>query len=777
MSETSQESVRVGVYVCHCGHNIAGVLDVAAVRDYAAQLPHVQVARDNVFCCAEPGQLEIQEDIKEFGLNRIVVAACSPRLHEPTFRRTIKDAGLNHYLLEMVNIREQCSWVHAQDPKAATEKAKDLVAMGVAKASLVFPLSDRQVPMINRALVIGGGLAGMQAALDIADAGHPVCLVERSPFLGGTVSTYWRTFPQGDIARCLIAPMMSRVLHHPLIEMRAGSEVTHVDGYIGNFTVQVRSDPRYVDSQCDLCGRCVEVCEVDRSGGEQRAIYIPDPWCAPPLYAIDHEVCTRCESCVAVCPQKAIDLHMQGEEATLEVGSIVVATGFQPYEPGNDGHYPYYRYANVVTSVELERMLHPQGPTGGKVLRPSDGEFARRVAFLQCVGSREEEGNRYCSRVCCMVSLKQAQALASEPERELTIYYRDMRPMKKFYEDLYGAVRDLGVLFYRGEIQEVEELADQSLRIQGENELLQARTVQEVDLLVLAVGLEPNAAAQPLRDIVKLTVGDDGFFLEAHPKLRPLETVQDGIFLAGTCQGPKDISETVAHASGAAAKANTLLAHETIVLDGLIAEIDMEHCVGCLRCVEQCPFQAVTAVEVEGEEKPKAEVVTAACKGCGVCAGVCPTGAAELLGFTEDQILAQIRAALQDRPGEKILAFACNWCSYAGADFAGVSRLGYPASVRIIRVPCSGRVSERLIREALRLGAGKVLVSGCHPPGDCHYVSGNLRAAERVEKLRRKLAKKGVDPKRLHLEWFSATEGSKFQQVIKNLTEELKKTA
>jgi heterodisulfide reductase subunit A len=765
------------VYVCHCGHNIAGVLDVAAIRDHAAQLPSVEVARDNVFCCAEPGQLEIQQDIQELGLNRVVVAACSPRLHEPTFRRTVKEAGLNRYLLEMVNIREQCSWVHGHDPRAATEKAKELVAMGVAKACLMAPLADRRVPMTRRALVIGGGLAGMQAALDIADAGNPVCLVERSPFLGGRVSGYWRTFPQGEPARCLITPLMSRVLQHPLIDLWTGGEVVDVQGHIGNFTVQLRTHPRCIHTGCDLCGSCAEVCEAARPGGESKAVYIPDPWCAPPLYAIDEAACTRCGACLAACPREVIDLDMQPETATLHVGSMVVATGFQLYEPGSNGGYDFYRYANVVTSFELERMMHPEGPTRGRVVRPSDGKPVRSVAFLQCVGSREEHGNRYCSRVCCMVSLKQAQTLKTESGCEVAVYYRDMRPMKKSYEDLYAEVRALGVCFHRGEIREVEALGDETLRIHGSNELLRASTIQDVDLLVLAVGLEPAATAQSLREIVKLTVGSDGFFLEAHPKLRPLETVQDGIFLAGTCQGPKDISETVAHASGAAAKVNTLLAHESIELDGLIAEIDMEHCVGCLQCVEQCPFHAVKTVEIQGEKKPRAAVVAAACKGCGVCAGVCPTGAAEILGFTEDQILAQVRAALQVRAGEKVLAFACNWCSYAGADFAGVSRLSYPTNVRIIRVPCSGRVSERLIMQALRLGAGKVLVSGCHPPGDCHYVSGNLRAEERVEKLRRKLAKKGMDPGRLHLEWISATEGPKFRRLIQHLSEDLKKTA
>ncbi|MBW1980809.1 MAG: hydrogenase iron-sulfur subunit [Deltaproteobacteria bacterium] len=761
---------RIGVYVCHCGHNIAGAVDVAAVREFAAGLKNVHVARDHVFCCAEPGQLEIQDDIRQHGLNRIVVAACSPRLHEPTFRRTIKEAGLNPYLLEMANIREHCSWVHFFQGQQATAKAKDLVAMAVARVTMIFPLTDRRVPVLKRALVVGGGPAGLQAALDLADTGYPVLLVERSPFLGGMLNDYWRIFPQGEMATCLITPLKSRVLFHPLVEVATSSEVVSVSGHIGNYQVEIHTEPRYVDSSCDLCGKCSEVCTTQRDKGGDKAIYLPNRLASPPLYAIDGQACSRCGDCVEACPRGAIDLQMKPIDKRMEVGTIILATGFQPYDPLKTDRYPYAGLPNVVTSVELERMLDPEGSTGGCLRRPSDGKPVERVAFLQCVGSREQDGNRYCSRVCCMVTLKQAHILKAERQVDVTVYYSDIRALKKTYEDLYAAVRSSGVLFYRGRIDRVVSPSNGALQLHGYNELLQTATLQEVDLLVLALGMEANGNAGPLKEVLKLSVGDDGFFLEAHPKLRPLETALDGIFLAGTCQGPKDISETIAHASGAAAKAGTLLAHEQITLDGIIARIDLDECVGCQKCVQKCPFHAVHLVEVEGEKK--AAVIAAACKGCGVCAGECPTGAAQLLGYTDEQLVAQVQAALREEADRKVVVFACNWCSYAGADFAGVSRLQYPENVRIIRVPCSGRVSERLIMEALRLGAASVLVSGCHPPGDCHYISGNLRALARVQRLRSKLPKKNIDPQRLQLEWISATEGNKFQAVVERLCQQ-----
>jgi heterodisulfide reductase subunit A len=445
---------------------------------------------------------------------------------------------------------------------------------------------------------------------------------------------------------------------------------------------------------------------------------------------------------------------------------MVVATGFLPFDPRGSRYEAWAALPGVITTVDLERRLAAGGQVGVGAAEPQD------IAFILCVGSREEKGNRYCSRVCCPTALKQALELKERlPQARIRIYYRDIRTTKKEGEALYAQAREAGILFLRGPVEKVRAGAQGRIVIRAQNELLGAETEDRVDLAVLAVGMAPGNGGN-LREVLKLPVGSDGFFLEAHPKLKPLETVLDGIYLAGACQGPKDLAESITQASGAAAKVLALFARETITLDGLVAAVDQEKCIGCGACQEECPFQAV---ELLGAGKArKARIVEAACKGCGVCAGACPSGAVLTRGFTDEMLEAQIDEALAQAPEEKILAFCCNWCSYAGADFAGVSRLQYPATVRIIRTMCAGRVHPKLILRAFARGAAQVLVAGCHPPGDCHYVAGNLRAQKRIAKLKPKLAKKGIDPGRLRLEWISATEGRAFQRVIQEMAEAIK---
>ncbi|MBW1985996.1 MAG: hydrogenase iron-sulfur subunit [Deltaproteobacteria bacterium] len=774
------EEVRIGLYICHCGLNIAGVISPEALVTQAQSFPEVTVCRHHLYTCSEAGQREILEDIQQLGLNRLVIAACSPKLHEPTFRRLLIEAGVNPYLLEMVNIREHCSWVHIHEPEAAAAKALELIKMGLAKVRLARPLTDRVVPLHRQALVIGGGPAGLRAALDIANAGFPVTLVECQPVLGGMTNSLYRTFPQGQTALSLINPMMAAVMLHPGIRLLSNSEVTEVSGHFGDFEVTVRQSLPLVSEDCDRCGQCLEVCPVEvpdeRQQGlsSRKAIYLPAPQAFPGQYVIDQEHCNRCGLCVPVCPRQAINLRPKKVEHHLRCGSMVVATGFRPFNPEGSRYEPWAALPNVITSVTLERLLAPDGPTAGQVITPGGSNPPQEIAFILCVGSREEEGHRYCSRVCCPTALRQALELKSRlPQANIRLYYRDLRTTKKDWEALYTEAREAGLLFIRGQVKEVQADDDGRVIIRGDNELFQTATEDRVDLAVLAVGMEPGGGA-PLREVLKLPVGDDGFFLEAHPKLRPLESVLDGIYLAGACQGPKDLSESITQASGAAAKILSLFAHETITLDGIVCEVDQEKCIGCETCYNECPFQAIKMVG-EGKRR-KAQVIEAACKGCGVCAGACPAGAVIAHGFTDEMIQAQIDEFLADHPQEKILAFCCNWCSYAGADFAGVSRLQYPPVVRIIRTMCAGRVHPKFILRALKQGAGRVLVTGCHPPGDCHYVSGNLRAQVRMEKLKKKLDKKGIDPQRLRLAWISATEGRIFQQIIQDLAAELKKT-
>jgi heterodisulfide reductase subunit A len=779
------DELRIGLYICHCGHNIAGVIDPVVLAEMARDLPDVTVCRDHLYSCSEAGQKDIAKDIQQFGLNRLVVAACSPKLHEPTFRRLLAESGVNPYLLEIVNIREHCSWVHAREPEAATVKALELIRMGLAKVRDAQPLVERQVPVTRAALVIGGGPAGLRAALDIAHAGIPVTLVERAPVLGGMANRLYQTFPQGQSSLSLINPLMAAVMLHPGITVLTDSEVIGVSGHLGNYRVTVRQARPRVTAACDRCGCCVEVCPVQVPDGRQAglslraAIYLPSPTAFPGRYVVDVAHCDGCGACVPACPRNAIELAPGPDiEHTLEVGSFVVATGSLPFEPQGSAYAAWAALPGVVTTVALERLLDPQGPTGGRV--PAKGAVGepRDIAFVLCVGSREEEGNRSCSRICCPTALRQALELKARlPQARIRIYYRDIRTTKKEWEALYTQAREAGILFLRGRVRDLKPAAAGGVMIEADQELGQTQSRDRVDLAVLAVGMTPGDVIG-LKEALKLPVGPDGFFLEAHPKLRPLETVLDGIFLAGACQGPKDLAESMTQGSGAAAKVLALLAHDTITLDGLIAAVDPETCIGCESCYQECPFQAVEMVG-EGKHR-KARIIEAACKGCGVCAGACPSGAVVARGFTDEMILAQIDEALAEHPEDKILAFCCNWCSYAGADFAGVSRLQYPPAVRIIRTMCTGRVHPKFIRHAFARGVGQVLVSGCHPPGDCHYVAGNLRAQVRVEKLRPKLAKRGIDPARLRLEWISATEGKAFQQVIqemaaKNLGEKAKR--
>ncbi|MGO8760619.1 MAG: hydrogenase iron-sulfur subunit [Desulfobaccales bacterium] len=771
------DDLRIGLYICHCGHNIAGVISPEALAEQARSLPGVAVCRDHLYSCSEAGQRDIAKDIQQFGLNRMVVAACSPKLHEPTFRHLLAENGVNPYLLEIVNLREHCSWVHAQEPEAAKVKALDLIRMGLAKVRDAAPLAERQVPLTRAALVIGGGPAGLRAALDIAHAGIPVTLVERAPVLGGMANRLYKTFPQGQSIVSLINPMMAAVMLHPGITVLTDSAVTEVGGHLGNYRVVVRQARPRVTEACDLCGECAAVCPVkapdDRVPGPapRAAIYRPSPTAFPGRYVVDAALCDRCGLCVPACPRQAIALEAEGEiEHTLTVGSIVVATGFAPFEPAGSRYAAWADLPQVITTVTLERLLDPQGPTGGRVPAPA-AEDIRDIAFILCVGSREEEGNRYCSRVCCPTALKQALELKGQfPEARIRIYYRDLRTVKREWEALYTRAREAGIGFMRAKVRDIRPSEAGGLVIEADQELGRWASADRVDLAVLAVGMTPGDGAA-LREVLKLPAGPDGFFMEAHPKLRPLETVLDGIYLAGACQGPKDLPESITQGSGAAGKILALMAHDTITLDGLICEVDPEKCTGCESCYHECPFQAV---EMVGEGKVRqARIITAACKGCGVCAGACPSDAVIARGFTDAMILAQIDEALAVNPQEKILAFCCNWCSYAGADFAGVSRLQYPAAVRIIRTMCAGRVHPKFILHAFARGAGQVLVSGCHPPGECHYISGNLRAQARIEKLAPKLAKEGIDPARLRLEWISATEGKNFQQVIREMAGEI----
>ncbi|MEM3581215.1 MAG: CoB-CoM heterodisulfide reductase HdrA2 [Candidatus Bathyarchaeia archaeon] len=783
-AENKPEELRIGVFICHCGLNIAGVIDIKELVEFAKTIPDVVYVKDNRYTCADPGQEEIRKAIKEHRLNRVVVAACSPRMHEVTFRRTVSEAGLNPYLFEMANIREFSSWCHPSTPKEATEKAKDLIKMAVAKARLLMPLQTIEVPVTNKALVIGGGIAGMNAALDLAEMGFKVYLLEKGESIGGHMAQLDKTFPTLDCSICIEGPKMVDVGRHPNIEIISYADLLSVSGFIGNFKVRIRKNPRYVIAEnCTGCGECKDVCPIeypnewDMGLGVRKAISVPFDQAVPLVYTINRDYCIECYKCVDACgARQAINFDQKPEEIELEVGAIIVATGYDIYLPYDNQLYGYGKYTNVITSLEFERLILAAGPTGGKVVRASDGQKPHSVAFIQCVGSRDTNKYPYCSNFCCMYTLKHVVQLKEKYKEDIEVYvfYMDMRTNFKGFEEFYQRARELGVNFIRGRVSRIfEDPKTKNLIIHAEDANLGMPIEVEAEMVVLATAAIPKKGTEDIARILNLTRGADGFFMESHPKLKPLDAPTDGIFLAGACQGPKDIPYSVSQGCGAAARAATVLSKKTWKIEPIIAVVDPTKCrnvtTKCGICAERCPYGAIKA-----EEKKPAQVITAMCHGCGTCVAECPADAIQQMHFTDAQILAQLRTALEKNPEDKILAFLCNWCSYAGADLAGTSRFEYPPTIRPIRVMCSGRVDRDFVLEAFRLGAGMVLVAACHLPYDCHYISGNWKMKARMDALAPMLHKLGLSPERFRVEYVSAAEGVKFAELIREMTEQMR---
>jgi len=778
----TKDELRIGVFVCDCGLNIAGSVDCEEVRKSAEGLPGVAVSVRNKYTCADPGQEEIKRHIREHNLNRVVVASCSPRMHEPTFRNCIAETGLNPYLLEMANIREQCSWAHLHDRAAATEKAKDIVKIAVSKARLLQPQEETKIPITDSALVIGGGVAGIQAALDLADAGHQVYLVENQPTIGGIMAQLDKTFPTMDCSICVLGPKMMDVGRHPRIKLMANSEVEAISGYVGNFKVTVRRKARYIDEvECNACGDCVQVCpvvvpdEFQQGFSSRKAIYMPFPQAVPSSYIVDMDNClgnnpVTCGKCLDVCEKKCIDLNMQDELVEIDVGVIITATGMDIYDPTALDEYGYTRFENVITTMEFERLICGGGPTEGKLVRPSDLQVPKRIGFIQCVGSRtENRGNPYCSNVCCMNTIKDSLLIHEHySDTEVYVFYMDIRAYGKGFEDLYRRSKEVGVRYIRGLPGEViEDSVTKNLKVRVENTTTSRVEEHELDMLVLSVGLKPSDNLKHLTKIINISQTADGFVMEAHPKLRPVDAPTPGIFFAGSVEAPKDIKDSVTQAGAAVARSSILLNAGTVVGDAIKAVVDFDKCTSCGVCARICPYGAI---KVDIKAKTGASIITAACAGCGACAAECRFKAITIQHFDDDEIFAQIDAALEEMPENKIITFLCNWCSYAASDMAGISRFQYPPNNRFIRVMCSARVSEDFILHAFELGAPLVLLSGCHI-GDCHYISANHQTLKRADRLWNKMEKLGIRPERLQLEWISAAEGPRFAQIMHDLEE------
>jgi len=648
---------RIGIYVCHCGSNIAGTVDTEAVTEFARSLEAVALARNYVFMCSEPGQEIIRNDIREAGLNRIVVAACSPTMHEITFRRVLEEAGINPYLIEIANIREHCSWV-TEDRDLATEKAKALLGAAVRRVYYHQPLEARRVPFTPATLVVGGGIAGIQAALEIADAGDKVYLVEKEPSIGGHMIQLDKTFPTLDCSSCILTPKMTRVGSHPSIELLSYSQVEEVSGYIGNFKVKIRKKARYVDAEkCNGCGLCQEKCpiktpsEFDAALGKRKAIYTPFAQAVPNTPVIDTGHCTyflkgKCRLCEQVCEREAINFAQQDEIVDLEIGSIIMATGFGVFDPTPISRYGYGRLDNVITSLEFERLVSSSGPTGGEITL-KDGAAPQSVAIVHCVGSRDKNYHEYCSRVCCMYALKYAHLIKEKLGAEVYNYYIDMRCFGKGYEEFYERISGEGTIFIRGKVGEVTDQAvsDEEkgkLVVVAEDTLLGVLTRVPVDMVILCVALEPPPDAEAVARLFNISRSADGFFLEKHPKLDPVATTTDGVFVVGCAQGPKDIPDTVAQASAAAARVLALISQGEVEIEAATAIVDERICSGCQLCIPICPYSAISF----DEEKLVSRVNEALCKGCGACVGGCPSDAISLSHFTNEQIMAQLEGML-----------------------------------------------------------------------------------------------------------------------------------
>ncbi len=701
-------------------------------------------------------------------------------MHEFTFRRTVAEAGLNPYLFEMANIREHCSWCHPSTPDEATQKAKEIVSIAVAKARFFSPLNPIEVPVTNKALVLGGGIAGINAALDLADMGFKVYLVEKKESIGGHMAQLDKTFPTLDCSICIEGPKMVDVSRHPNIEIFSFSDIVSVDGYVGNFRVKVRRNPRYIiEDNCTGCGECKDVCPIeypndwDMNLGVRKTISPPFDQAVPLIYTINMDYCIECYKCVDACGARdAIDLSQKPQEIELEVGTIIVTTGYDIYLPEGGNLYGYGKYSNVITSLEFERLILAAGPTGGHVIRASDGKRPDVVALVQCVGSRDVDMYPYCSGFCCMYTLKHAVQLKEHYGRDVEVYvfYIDMRSNFKGYEEFYTRAREMGVNFVRGRVSKVLELPETgNLIIRAEDTMLGEPIELEAEMVVLATAAVACKDAGDVSKVLNITRGTDGFFMESHPKLKPIDTPVDGVFLAGACQGPKDIPYSVSQGSGAAARAATILSKPTVKIEPIVSVVDPEKCrnvkAKCGICASKCPYGAIRV-----QPSKAAEVIAVMCHGCGTCVAECPSDAITQMHFTDAQIFAQIEAALADNPEDKIMGFCCNWCSYAGADLAGTSRFEYPTNLRVVRVMCSGRVDRDFVLESFRRGAGMVLVGACHLPYDCHYIDGNRKMKSRMESLTKILTKLGLTEERFRVEYISAAEGVKFAEVIRDMT-------
>ncbi|MDH5783743.1 MAG: hydrogenase iron-sulfur subunit [Candidatus Bathyarchaeota archaeon] len=763
---------RIGIFVCECGGNIGDVVDIKTVLEAVKNWEGVVVARYNKYLCSRPAQEIIINAIKKKNLDRVVIASCTPRMHLPTFQSVLEQAGLNPYMLEFVNIREQASWVHGPQPsEEATKKAVSLIKGGYARSLELEPLESISEKSSREILIIGGGIAGITAALELGYLGHKVHVVERKPSIGGNMAKLTKVFPTLDCAQCILTPRMAEIGRNPNVNLLTYSEMQDVSGRPGNYTVKVFMKPRGVDTEkCKSCGVCAKVCpvtvldEYNESLSERKAAYIEFPQAVPSTYVIDFDACTKCGKCEQMCPAKAVNLEDKGKTIERNVGAIIMATGYELYDANTLKNYGYGVYKDVITMMDLERLTSASGPTGGFIKR-ADGGDVRKMAIILCAGSRDKNYIPYCSRICCMYSLKQAFMLKKMLGIDVCIYYTDIRATGKGYEELYWRDEEAGVVFIRGKVAEIWKKNKGKLVVLAEDTLMGEVREDEFDMVALATPMVQPSGLKELAGKMRLSLGEDGFIQEKHPKLDPVDSLVTGVFACGCALSPKDVRDTVSDALGAAAKASLFLKGDYITTSPEKAFVIADLCDGSGLCVPVCPVNAITM------EEGKAKINPFICIGCGACIPICPKEAIDFKNSTNRQIIASLRGILMDKePNEvRVVAFVDKNVGYTGIDFLGLDRVNYPQSIRIVAVPSTAIIGLKHLLYAFAFGADGVLVIEGQQDIDEQFTK------KRMIEMRRSLEEVGIKSMRVRYSYVPLPVYKKAAELFTMFTERIKK--
>ncbi|MGQ9743625.1 MAG: 4Fe-4S binding protein [Candidatus Bathycorpusculaceae bacterium] len=769
-----KKTPRIGIFVCECGGNIGDVVDVKAVVEAVKNWEGVATAKYHKYLCSKPAQEMILEVIKKENLDRVVVASCTPRMHLATFQNVLERAGLNPYMLEFVNIREQDSWVHGTHGlnSEATKKAISLIRGGYERSLELEPLQPISEKGSREILIVGGGIAGITAALELGYLGYKVHLVERKPSIGGNMAKLTKVFPTLDCAQCILTPRMAEVGRNPNVNLLTYAEVQGVSGRPGNYTVKVFMKPRGVDvEKCRSCGVCAKVCpvsvpdEFNEGLSQRKAAYIEFPQAVPSAYAIDFKACTKCRKCEQLCPAKAINIDDPGKIVELNVGAIILATGYELYDARKLEIYGYGNYKEVITMMDLERLTSATGPTSGYVKR-ADGSDVRKMAIVLCAGSRDKNYIPYCSRICCMYSLKQAFVLKKMLGIDVTIYYIDIRATGKGYEDLYWRDQEAGVVFIKGKVAEIYKNNNNGkLVVLAEDTLTGEMREDEYDMVALATPMIPPEGLKELAEKLKVPLGEDGFITEKHPKLDPVDTLVTGVFVGGCAISPKDVRDTVSDGLGAAAKASLFLKSDYVTTSPEKAFVIADLCNGCKACVPICPVNAISMKE------DKAKIDPFQCIGCGACIPVCPQEAIDFKNSTSRQIVAELRGVLADKAADevRIIAFVDKNVGYTGMDFLGLDRAVYPENVRIVAVPSTAILGLKHLLTAFAFGADGVLVIEGSEEIDEKFTK------KRMIEMTRELAKYGVESMRVRYSYVPLPVYKKAAELFNMFTDRIKK--